>query len=219
MTVLGDGTVVTGGTEGVVGFETAKRELPPTPARKTRHAGKIRGLAATGDTPRTARSHRLPATKTSSSLEPSHGRAGADADPGRGHADVGRVGFRQPAGRYYRRAGWRNHAFDDSADKLPPVAKQVQGWNDVAAVAMSPSGDRLAAVRTQDSGGMPLTQMVLSDPTSPTRMIQPSVSAAWSSNSPSPPTAAVSWQVRIPDPWPSGTARPADATSTTVARQ
>ena len=51
VTVLGDGTVVTGGTDGVVGFRNGETGAPTDARPKTRHAGKIRGLAATGDTP------------------------------------------------------------------------------------------------------------------------------------------------------------------------
>ena len=164
--VLGDGTVVTGGTDGVMGFRNGVTGAPTDARPKTRHAGKIRGLATTGDTPENGS---VASVAGDGNLVFWNHLTG---EPALTPIEVGDVltsvawdSANPLVGITGGQAGVT--MLDYSADKLPPVAKQVQGWNDVAAVAMSPSGDRLAAVRTQDSGGKPLTQMVLTDPTEP----------------------------------------------------
>ena len=166
LAVLDDGTVVTGGTDGRTGFRSAATGLPTSAVTKTRHQGAVAGLAVTGDTPE-------------------NGSVASIGDDGIlvfwNHLDgetvlsplrVGDVATSvawDPAAPLHGVTGEQGSAtlLDYGTDRLPPVADQVQGWSDVAAVAMSPAGDRLAVVRMPKGGGKPTSQIVLTDPAEP----------------------------------------------------
>lgn len=168
VTVLADGTVVTGGTDGTIAFLSAATGFPTAADSKLRHAGAIRGLASTGDTP-------------------DNGSVASVGDDGNllffDHLTGERVLAPILVDEVAVSVAWNVKnpllgvtggqdgatLIDYGADLLPAVAHTVSGWDDVGAVAMSPDGARLAVVRAlrSPSGDMLGSELILTNPIEP----------------------------------------------------
>jgi WD40 repeat protein len=162
--VLDDNTLVTGGTDGTIGFRNAATGLPTDAETKLWHKGSVRGLVATGDKPEYGS---VASVGDDGFLVFFNHLTGEPAlPPARIGEEATSVAWDQTA-RLRGVVGVRGGAtlLDYGRDQLPAVAQQVEGWSDVAAVAMSSDGHRVAVVRTRTSSNKPISEVVLTDPT------------------------------------------------------
>ena len=166
VTVLDDGTLVTGGLDGAVGFRSAADGSLTVADSTMRFGGAVAGLAPTGDTPENGS---VAAVGDDGILVFFNHLTGEPVLTPVRVGDVSTSVAWDPANPLRGVTGAQDGAtlLDYGTDRLPSVAHQVEGWTDVAAISMSPSGDRLAVVRTSRSTGTPSAELVLTDPTKP----------------------------------------------------
>lgn len=166
VTVLEDGTVVTGDTAGFVEFRSASDGLATVEVSQAEQSGAVTGLAATGDQ---SENGSVASVGADGYLVFFNHLTGKTVLTPLRVGDVADSVAWDAADPLYGVTGEQGSAtlLDYSSDRLPPVARQVQGWSNVVAVAMSPSGDRLAVARRQGSKAQPETEIVLTTPADP----------------------------------------------------
>ncbi|MDA4110353.1 TIR domain-containing protein [Mycolicibacterium holsaticum] len=148
LTVVDDGTVVTGGSDGTVGFWNGADGRPTAAGLNGLHADAVTGLASTGDGPEAGSvasvsedgfviywnhltgSPPLPPVKVDE--QAATAVAWDPADPAQG-VTGGTAGGAL--------------LLDYGEDRRRPLARPVDGWTDAVAVAISPAADRLVVVR------------------------------------------------------------------------
>ncbi|MGV0643093.1 TIR domain-containing protein [Mycolicibacterium sp. XJ2546] len=176
LTVVGDGTVVTGGSDGTVGFWNGADGMPTAAGRNEIHADAVTGLVATGDGPEAGSvasvsedgfviywnhltgSPPLPPVKVDE--QAATAVAWDPADPAQG-VTGGTAGGAL--------------LLDYGDDRRRPLARPVEGWTDAVAVAISPAADRLAVVRAtvepsgsgESAQGQLITELTLTDVAEP----------------------------------------------------
>ncbi len=165
VTVLADGTVVTGGTDGTVGFRSGADGMPLTAAPKTRHSSEVEGLTTTGDTPENGS---VASVAGDGILAFWNDLTGELALPPVQVGDVSTSVAWDKANPLLGVTGGQGGAtLLDYQDRLPSVARQIPGWNHVAAVAISSSGGRLAVVQTEGTPERPETRLTVTDAAAP----------------------------------------------------
>ncbi|MDQ2636220.1 MAG: TIR domain-containing protein [Actinomycetota bacterium] len=172
LTVVDDGTVVSGGSDGTVGFWNGADGMPTAAGLNELHADEVTGLAATGDGPEAGSvasvsedgfviywnhltgSPPLPPVKVDE--QATTAVAWDPANPARG-VTGGTAGGAL--------------LLDYGEDRRRPLARPVEGWTDAVAVAISPAADRLAVVRAsveapgsgESAQGHLVTELTLTD--------------------------------------------------------
>jgi WD40 repeat protein len=166
--VLGDGTIVTGGTDGSVGFRSAATGLPTGADAGRRHTGGVRGVAATGDSPENGS---VVVVGGDGYMDFFNHLTGERALLPVLVGDVATSVAWDPANPMLGVAGSQEGVtlLDYAREQLPAVAQAVTGWSEVSAVAMSPDGTRLAVSRraTQPGSDKAVSEVVLTDPANP----------------------------------------------------
>ncbi len=169
VTVLDDGTLVGGGSDGSMQFWDA-RTGAVLGEESGAHLGMVRGVVATGDS--------AAAGSVASVAEDGYlifwdhvARTPlAVPPPVRVAERVATSVAWDPAATGYGVAGTLSGGavlLDYSAGARRPIAKPVPGWEHAHAVAISPAGDRLAVVRTVLDGTTLSSELTLTDPRQP----------------------------------------------------
>lgn len=168
LTVLNDGTIVSGGTDGSVGYRSAATGLPTGADAGRQHTGGIRGIAATGDAPENGS---VAVVGGDGYLDFFNHLTGERALLPVLVGDVATSVAWDPTNSMLGIAGSQEGVtlLDYGNEQLPAIARNVDGWEEVSAVAMSPDGARLAVVRRRVKSGTdePVSEVVLTDPDAP----------------------------------------------------
>ena len=164
--VLPDGTLITGGPDGMVEFRVATTGLPTTAGSRKLPVGEINSVVSTGDTPENGSVAAVGGDGVLVFLNHLTGeRVLAPVQVGESATSVAW----DLANPLHGVVGWRGGVtlLDYNTTGLPATADIVAGWSDVASVATNRAGDRLAVVRTQKSGNTFVSDLVLTSPTQP----------------------------------------------------
>ncbi|MGE2692647.1 toll/interleukin-1 receptor domain-containing protein [Mycolicibacterium pulveris] len=176
LTVVDDGTVVTGGSDGTVGFLNGADGTPTAAGLNKLHADAVTGLVTTGDGAEAGSvasvsddgfliywnhltgSPPLPPLRVDEQAATSVAWDPANPDQGVTGGTAGGALL-----------------LDYGEDRRRPLAQPVEGWSDAVAVAISPAADRLAVVRAsvepsgsgESAQGQLVTELTLTDVTDP----------------------------------------------------
>ena len=166
LTVLDDGTVVTGDTDGMIGVLDGATGASTGAQPEARRGGAVRGLAYTGDKPGNGS---VAAVDDDGYLRFYDHLTGKPVLTPLRIADVATAVAWDPANPLRGIVGGQGGAalLDYGTDRLPAIAHKVDGWDNVVDVAMPASGDRLAVVRSDLSKQPPLSELVMTDPRHP----------------------------------------------------
>jgi WD40 repeat protein len=172
VTVVDDGTIVTGGTDGTVGFWNGADGTLTDAGLGQLHPDSVRGLAATG-------------------YAPEEGSVASVGDDGNlqywNHlTGLSPVPFIRVDERAATSIAWdpTNPSrgitggeaggvvlLDYGPDRRQPLARAVDGWSGATKVAVSPTGDRLVVAREvggrSDTSAQPVTALVLTNAVDP----------------------------------------------------
>lgn len=168
LAVVDDGTVVTGATDGTVGFWRAADGTMTSAGLVKTHSDVVRGLAATGDAPEagsvasvsddgfiiywdhvTGREV-LPPTRVDE-----QGATSVGWDP------------RNPLHGVVGGTAGGVLLLDYGPGQRRPLARPVAGWTDAIAVALSPAADRLAVATASPTRNHPESELVITAPGEP----------------------------------------------------
>lgn len=148
LTVVGDGTVVTGGSDGTVGFWNGADGMPTAAGRNELHVDAVTGLAATGDGPEAGSVASV--SEDGFVIYWNHLTGSPPLPPVRVDEQAATAVAWDPADPAQGVIGGTAGGallLDYGEDRRRPLARPVEGWTDAVAVAMSPAADRLAVVR------------------------------------------------------------------------
>jgi WD40 repeat protein len=172
MTVTVDGTVVTGATNGTIKFWNAQ-DGTMTAEFDNAHIAEVRGVVFTGDRPEAGS---VASVGEDGFIVYWDHRAGIPLGepmaPIRADEQAATAVAWDPANPLHGVTGGTAGGamlLDYGADRRRPIAHRLSGWDDAVAVAMSPDGDRLAAVRdrTAPDAIRSSTELVITSPDDP----------------------------------------------------
>jgi WD40 repeat protein len=174
--VVQDGTVVTGGTDGSVGFWNASDGTLTDAAIHMVHVDSVRGLAATGEA---AEAGSVASVGDDGSVVYwNHLTGGVPLSPIRVDERAANSVAWDPANPDRGVTGGQAGGallFEYGDDERRPLSRTIEGLTNAALVALSPAGDRLAVVRaepndstdTPTDGTAPVIELVLTEPDNP----------------------------------------------------
>ncbi len=168
LAVLDDGTVVTGATDGTVGFWRAT-DGSMTPAGLVKlHADEVRGLAATGDPPEGGSVASV--SDDGFIIYWNHLTGEAPLPPTRVDEQGATAVAWDPSNPSHGVVGGTAGGallLDYGPDERRPLARPVPGWTDAVAVALSSGADRLAVASEPRGPSAAAGRLVLTTPGDP----------------------------------------------------
>lgn len=173
LVVTDDGTVVTGASDGTVGFWNAANGQLTEAGLNKLHLDEVRGLALTGDAP--AGGSVASVAEDGALLYWNHLTGESPLPPVRVDERGATAVAWDPADPDRGVTGGQEGGvvlFDYGENRRRPLARTVDGWDSASTVALSPTGDRLAVVRdsglsTAEPGTQPTSDLVLTKPDDP----------------------------------------------------
>lgn len=181
MTVLADGNVVVGGSDGTVGFMRAGDGSATPAGQIALHTSTVNGLAATGDAP--VQGSVASVSDDGFLIFWNHLTGRPVTAPIRTDEQDATAVAWDPADKSHGVAGGSAGGavlLDYSPDRRRPLAKPIPGWKDAFAVALSGKADRLAVATAVVSPGQPtrpdsrltLTSAARPDPDGPSVVVK-----------------------------------------------
>ncbi|MCX2940146.1 TIR domain-containing protein [Mycobacterium pinniadriaticum] len=168
LAVVDDGTVVTGATDGTIGFWSAADGVMTAAGLVKLHADEVRGLAVTGDPPEAGSVASV--SDDGFILYWNHLTGEAVLAPTRVDEQGATAVAWDPANPLHGVVGGTAGGallLDYGPDQRRPLARPVPGWADAIAVALSPGGDRLAVATAAHGADKPESELVLTTPGKP----------------------------------------------------
>lgn len=176
LTVVDDGTVVTGSSDGTVGFWNGADGTLTAAGLNELHADEITGLASTGDAPEAGSVASV--SDDGFIIYWNHLTGSPPLPPVRVDEQAATAVAWDPANPSRGITGGTAGGallLDYGTGQRRPLAEPVEGWTDAVAVAISPAGDRLAVVRAaaeasssgESTPGRPVTELTLTDVAEP----------------------------------------------------
>lgn len=169
LTVVDDETIVTGGTDGTVGFWRSADGTLTAAGLNLVHLDKVRGLASTGEAPEAGSVASV--ADDGSLLYWNHLTGSSPLPPIRVDERAATSVAWDPANPSRGVTGGEAGGvvlLDYGADRRQPLARPVHGWTGATQVAISPTGDRLTVARDVNPvAAAPVTELVLTSATDP----------------------------------------------------